>query len=871
MGRDIWPTVERRSECDAIRAAIAGTTGLRGVLVSGAAGVGKTTLARSVTAAHGRTAHWVAGTESARHIPLGIFAYLLRVPTSAEPIAMLSSAVDTVRRERFSVIAVDDIHLIDHLSAVLLHQLAIEGSVRIVATARAGEPIPETITALWKDGYLTRLDVGALRRAEVVALTEEALGGRLEGLSADLIWQASGGNALYVRHFVEGARISGALRENSGVWQLRGDVPVTPELAELIGSRLDTLEGDQIRTLHLLALSHPQDVEVMADLTGAEALEYLERSGLVTIADDPLSEGNGSATMDFTHSLIGDVVRRRIGQLAARRLIAELLAVLSKRPPTTPADRIRRAELALEAGDTGDTGLLMAAAADAIALTNLESAERLARAAQARAGGFPASELLARTLLLQGRNRDADAILDCFDPASLSEFELAQWGITRVANLRWSIGDADAAEQILRMLQQRLTHPMLRLVLDGLRSALLVLDGHLEQAAAVADEVLAAPRAPAVAVGWAVFGGAMAAGLSGRTADAARLAARGRDVYPDVDALLRFLLTLGEVRVLTLTGQFDTAQSRSGDLVRITSPGQFRARAMAQVLAATVEVGRGHLRTAMRRLEENLAALSGEGAAAWNLPAKLLLAQCYCGLAMDEAAAPLVAELTDGVGRGGGSFAPSVRIAEAWLAAAEGQLSAARGAAVHAADLAAESGQRAIELMALHAAARFGDRSCLPRLVQVAGSVGGPLAAADAVHAVGLMNDDAAQVLSAAVEFERIGAMLSAADAAAQAALLFDAAGDRRRGLEAGAMADRLARECGGLRTPALLARSLPLPLSGREREIAHLVARGLSNREIADRLVLSRRTVENHLYRIFAKLDVTDREDLAAVMRRES
>lgn len=866
MGRDIWPTVERRRESDAVRAALGGNSGVRGVLLVGAAGVGKTTLARSVTAASGRTAHWVAGTESARHLPLGVFAHLLSAPATAEPIALLGSALDAVRREEFSVIGVDDIHLVDHLSAALLHQLAIEGAVRIIATARSGEPIPDTITALWKDGYLTRLDVSAFSRAEVVALAEVALGGRLEGLSADSIWQASGGNALYVRHLVDGARGLGTLRQVDGVWQLRGDVPVTTELAELLGGRLDALDADQTRLLQMLAVSHPQAVSVMAELGGTEALERLERCGLISI-----SEENASASVDFTHALIGEAVRQRAGQLATRRLSEELLAVLSNRPPTMPAERIRRAELALAARDTGDTDLLMQAAADAIALTSLETAERFARAAEARGGGFRASELVARSLLLQGRNREADAVLDGFDPASLTEFELAQWGITRVANLRWSIGDTEAAERILAMLQQRLTHPMLRLVLDGLRAALLVLDGHLEQAAAVADQVLAAPNGPAVAVGWAVFGGVTAAALTGRTADAARLAARGRDVYPDVDALLRFLLTLGEVRMLTLTGQFDAARSRSGDLVRITSPGQFRARAMAHVLAATVEVGRGQLRTAMRRLEENLAALSGEGAAAWNLPAKLLLAQCYCGLGRDEVAGPLVAELTDGVGRGGGSFAPSVRITEAWLAAAEGHLRAATATAVHAADLAAEGGQRAIELMALHAAARFGDRSCLPRLVEVAGSVGGPLAAADAAHARGLMNADAGQVFSAAMEFERIGALLSAADAAAQAAVLFDAAGDRRHGLEAGAMADRLARECGGLRTPALRARSQPLPLSEREREIAQLVARGLSNREIADRLVLSRRTVENHLYRIFAKLDVTDRDELAAVMRRES
>ena len=164
----------------------------------------------------------------------------------------------------------------------------------------------------------------------------------------------------------------------------------------------------------------------------------------------------------------------------------------------------------------------------------------------------------------------------------------------------------------------------------------------------------------------------MSAALNGRTADAARLAERGRETYPHIDALMRFMLTLGEVRALTLAGDFDTAQSRSGDIVRITSPSQFRARAMAQVLAATVEVGRGRLRAAMERLEENLAALSGETSAAWILPARLLLAQCYCGLGMDEAAAPLVAELGDRVGSGGQSFAPSVRIAEAWLAAAEG-------------------------------------------------------------------------------------------------------------------------------------------------------------------------------------------------------
>ena len=59
-----------------------------------------------------------------------------------------------------------------------------------------------------------------------------------------------------------------------------------------------------------------------------------------------------------------------------------------------------------------------------------------------------------------------------------------------------------------------------------------------------------------------------------------------------------------------------------------------------------------------------------------------------------------------------------------------------------------------------------------------------------------------------------------------------------------------------------------PLPLSIREREVANLVAGGLTNREIADRLVVSTRTVEGHIYRACIKLDVSERDDLAALVR---
>jgi DNA-binding CsgD family transcriptional regulator len=57
--------------------------------------------------------------------------------------------------------------------------------------------------------------------------------------------------------------------------------------------------------------------------------------------------------------------------------------------------------------------------------------------------------------------------------------------------------------------------------------------------------------------------------------------------------------------------------------------------------------------------------------------------------------------------------------------------------------------------------------------------------------------------------------------------------------------------------------------LSGREREIAELVAEGRTNREIGAELFLSEKTVEGHLTRIFAKLGVTSRAEVAQAVGR--
>jgi len=858
-----WPIVRRENEYGLIRSALVGQQGGSGIVLFGDAGVGKTTLARAVTQSLPTRVHWVAGTESARSIPLGVFAHLVGPATSRDPIAFMAAARETIHADEHSIIGVDDAHLLDQLSATLLHQLALEDSVRMVATVRSGESVPDAITSLWKDGYLQRLRLAPFDKAQCVGLVEEALGDRVEGLSADLIWKASGGNALFVRHLVEGAVEAGTLQQVRGVWQLRGRTAITSELASLLDTRIEQLPDDEAHTLQLLAFAEPLALDTLLGLVGAETVERVEQRGLIRVIED-----RTNLDVRFTHPLYGEVIRRSFGRAATRRLKGELFHALQQRPISGPAQRIRLAELALDSDVTADTKLFSAAAQDAIALTNITLGERLARAAVNRGGGLVASERLARSLLWQGKAADCEQILSAFDPDGMSELDLVRWGAARIANLHWSMGEAERANDVVDLLQNRVNEPALRLVVEGIASATRTFQNRLDEAAAASQRVLGDAAASPSAIEWAVIGGALAAALMGLGDDVASIVARGRQVEHKVDGLLRYLTAYGEVRALTLAGDFKTAEARSSDIVQISSPGQYLAWGMANVLAGTVEVAQGRFAAALPRMEETVAALAAESAASWSFPAGLLLAHSHCALGHVEAGQKTLAELHRRVGRHVGVFEPQLRLAEAWLSAAQGHVSGAISRALEAADLAHGTGQRAMEMLALHDAARFGDQSSLQRLVDVADGIGGQLAQVHSAYASALITSDASKVLWAAEQFEAVGALLSAADAAAQAAALFEADGDRARNVEAAAAAARLAAACGGVRTPALEVASDPLPLSPREREIANFVAQGCSNRDIAERLVVSTRTVEGHIYRACIKLDVSDREGLAIVIR---
>ncbi|MET7452554.1 LuxR C-terminal-related transcriptional regulator [Streptomyces sp. NPDC005574] len=134
-----------------------------------------------------------------------------------------------------------------------------------------------------------------------------------------------------------------------------------------------------------------------------------------------------------------------------------------------------------------------------------------------------------------------------------------------------------------------------------------------------------------------------------------------------------------------------------------------------------------------------------------------------------------------------------------------------------------------------------------------------------AAHASALARGDGPALDRAAEVLEERGFLLFAAEAHAQAVR---AHRDPRAARTSRTRAAALARRCQGARTPALSGLALG-ELTARQRQIVTLAAAGLSNRQIAEQLTLSIRTVGNHLYSAYARLGTGDRGALSWLVER--
>ncbi|WP_106127977.1 helix-turn-helix transcriptional regulator [Pseudosporangium ferrugineum] len=854
-----WGFVGRTDELARLRS-VATSDSERGLILSGAAGIGKSRLlheAVSPLPADGRAVYFASATTASSGLPFGGLAQILPPdpPAGLSPAGLLRWAVDGLHADaggRPTVLAVDDAHLLDPPSAALVHLLVREGAT-LLATLRAAEPVPAPITALWTEGLVDHAEVAPLSIDESRALLNTMVGGPVEIGSARRLCHLGGGNPLLLRELIMAALRGGALLQAYGFWRWTGRLALAPSLAELVDARVGSLSTGVRDVLEMVSLGEPIGLQVLLRAADPADVEAAEERGLIRVDRDERRHD-----VRLAHPLYGEVVRRRCPVTRSRRLLAKLADLVETAGGRRRDDLLRVAVWRLDSGTAQDGALLLDAAGQAFARFDVPLTRRLASAAYEAGAGYPAADLLATALLFAD---EADAALAVLDGAPDD-------GVRRMTARAtvefFGLGRTEAADDLAAV---TLTDPADAARAHAVEAFLRLQIGQVPHARELASLVADAPEASTPARGLAKCVLSLLAALSGDQ-DGARalLTAAGAETIAwrrDIPAL-QYALQMAEGTLVTVSLDLPAIDRiLAAEFADLAQAGGFGfGSAWVSLLQSRAAWMRGRTDEALRAVEQACATLSMasvyDGSA--HFARAIIAAQrgdhplARASLTIAEAAAA----------RPSGLYYAWRQQARAWTQACAGDVTGAVRMLLELANRLREDGFHAIELIALYDLVRLGRADLVAdRMAAMAPTVGGRAAPVLIRHATA--GTDGGTHLAVARDLSALGYQVYAAEAAAGAVRIFRAARDAQALAASTLLADVLAR-CDVLRTPALMA--VQPTLTVRERQVAELAAGGVRSREIADLLFLSPRTVENHLQRVYTKLGVNGRNELAPALR---
>jgi DNA-binding CsgD family transcriptional regulator len=866
---DAWPLVGRREELARLTAAVVAR---RGAVITGSPGVGKTTLAMTgvgLAQDRGMSPVRTTATRASRRLPFGAFASFLPPGPGGDRFSRedhsdllrryVRAVVDGARGKPL-VVFVDDAHLLDDGSAILLQQLALTRAATVLATVRSGEQAPDPLVALWKDGPAERIELGVLDDAAVDELLVSVLGGPVDPASVRQLIERSQGNPLFLRELVTGALENGTLVEEVvGMWRLRGDLQPTGRLVELAAQRLADLTGPERTVLELLTLGEPLELAELAQLAEPAAVEALERKGLITSRMD-----GRRVQMWLAHPIFGDVLSVGLSAVREQAIARSLAEVIEGAGGPRRNDTLLLASLHLVGGG-GSAELLLSGAIAARAGHDYSLTERLARAAVEEGGGFDARFMAAEAAHAQGRPEQAEDELAALAVQAVTDAEQARVALLRFDNAYHLQGRADlrliddAADAITDPFwnDELLTRRFLVMsTTSGPRAT-------VEAAATVLQRSRSRPLTAAhLAMSYSLI-------RLGRLNDAIELlaSAPGGAAIPESDEPWdQWALSVARVVALVYAGRLGEAEALlTVAYSRVVDQPAAEARAYVAGWFAVLHLERGRPISAIRRAGESYTLFRQLGR---TVQAGLGCVAGAQGFALtgqpDRAAETLTARDTLGL--------PTVPVTEtdllaarAWTAFAAGNLPRARQQLARAADYGEEVGDLIGATSALHGLARLGQaQHVATRLASLADEVDGDLVAARVAYTNGVAARDTDALIKASADFENLGALLYAAEARAEAAVVFRNAGRNRDGAAAERQAARLLARCEGAATPPVRLIMARVRLTPGELDTAVQAAAGRSNKQIASDMHLSVRTVESHLQRVYEKLGVSGRHELA-------
>lgn len=862
-----WPHLRRPVE----EALLARSRDGDGVLLVGPAGAGKTALAARILAerrADGLHVVEASGAPGQREVPLGALRRTLAPPEGLPRSQLLGWALRRLVEQAGDaqlLVGVDDAQHLDPLTAALVHQLVVASQASVVITARTGTELPDAVARLERDGLARRTAVGPLTRDEVADLLARALRGPVAVTTANALAAASGGNPLHLRELCAQGLDRGLLRDGAGAWSWDGAICAAGDLRRLLVDRIRELDEAHARALEFVAFADVLGMQVCEALVGTDVVDALERRRLITV--DQVAR---SAQVRLTDPLLGEVLRERAGARAGA-IQAALAEAVDAHGCRRGADLGRVAEWRLASGRPVDPAELVAAATQAASDFDHARAERLATAAIAAGGGAMATVLLGAVLAEVGRVAEAEHLWAGVDLPPGDPLR-TQLDLIRAENLFFGLQRAGAAAALL---DEAADHASTVGELEQIaaKQAMLQLYEGNARAARSTTAGLMASESPHRRRAAAVFLGPALA-MEGRCAEALAVidGALGDTEVDDGDVYTTGELLAGRFLALVIGGRLaeGAAEARSIRDLSVTI-GADEGVGVFGLAVGHAALQLGQVGDALTALEEAVTLLRHQDRTRY-LPwclGELAHARVLAG---DRAGAAAALDEADG-GR-----AASFRLFDCRLAVARARLLAAQGRpgdghalALAAGRRAVDGGQLAFAAQAFHEAVRLrpADPLALDDLVRRLGGLAdvtdSPLTAAFARHAAAIQRGDGAGLHEVAVDVLGVGARVHGAEALQAAAIAHLEADERDRAVACSLAARTVAASCAGAADGWLGTLPALGLLSQREVQVASRTAAGLSSRDLAAELFVSVRTVENHLHRVYAKLGLRGRDELAA------